>query len=76
LVIGLGKGPLACLGRGAAGVEHTRLLLALIVWGEGRHKPLLLGTGTPPGLFIEGVENLPPATDWDKLLACLAIPGL
>ena len=67
LVIGLGRGPLACLGLGAAGVEQTRLLLALMVWGEGRHNPPL--PGTPPGLFSEGVENLLlPTTDWDRVL--------
>jgi len=73
-VIGLGSGPLACLGLGAAGVEQTRLLLALIVCGDGRHSPDLLGT---PGLFRDGVENLfPPTMDWDKLLPCLTTPGL
>jgi len=73
-VIGLGSGPLVCIGLGAAGVEQTRLLLALTVCGEGRHSPDLLGT---PGLLREGVENLlPPIMDWDKLLPCLTTPGL
>jgi len=60
-VIGLGSGPFACLSLGAAGVEQTRLLFALITWGDGRQSPALLVTGRPSGLFIEGVENLPLA---------------
>ena len=60
---------MACLSLGAAGVEHTKLLLALNVWGDGRHSPDLLGTAPPPGLFREGVENLlTPSMDWERPL--------
>ena len=60
---------MACLSLGAAGVEHTKLLLALSVWGDGRHSPDLFGITPPPGLFREGVENLlTPSMDWDRPL--------